>query len=414
MTSARATARPVAVEVRTIELTGPATESRLLDALPAAAPLAWVRTGEGLVAWGELARLSTRGPERFEQAADWWARYCDTFDVHDEVGRPGCGPVAFGSLAFDDEPGDSVLVIPRVIMGRRGGSTWLTTLGTPPGPTTPTPVRPPVDVTWAQGSLPVPLWCAAVEHAVARIVAGELDKVVLARDLLALAAEPLDPRWLLARLSAAYPDCWTFAVDGLVGATPELLVRREGGRLDSRVLAGTVRSHGDAAADGRLAAGLLASDKDLEEHGYAARSVANVLARHCASMTVPSGPHVLRLANVQHLVTDLTGEQTSSATALEIAAELHPTAAVCGSPNDAARDVIRELEGMDRGRYAGPVGWIDAAGNGEWGIALRCARLNGREVRLFAGCGIVAGSRADAELAESQAKFVPIRDALGV
>jgi menaquinone-specific isochorismate synthase len=140
--------------------------------------------------------------------------------------------------------------------------------------------------------------------------------------------------------------------------------------------------------------------------------VAAALARHCADLDVPERPRVLRLANVQHLATDVTGRLAGDTSALDLAAALHPTAAVCGTPTDVAREMIRELEGMDRGRYAGPVGWIGTNGDGEFGIALRCAELTGDTLRLFAGCGIVAGSDPEAELAEAQAKFVPVRDAL--
>jgi menaquinone-specific isochorismate synthase len=178
------------------------------------------------------------------------------------------------------------------------------------------------------------------------------------------------------------------------------------------VLAGTVRRLGDDVADGELAIALMDSDKDLEEHELAVHSVAAALAEHCADLDVPEHPRVLRLANVQHLATDVTGRLTSGAGVLRLAAALHPTAAVCGTPTADALALIRELEGMDRDRYAGPVGWLGADDDGEFGIALRCARIDGSQVRMFAGCGIVAGSDAQDELAEAQAKFVPIREAL--
>jgi len=397
----------------TVEVVGVAANAGLLEQLPAVGALAWMRGGEGLVAWGEAARLDVAGPDRFATALAWWARTAGSFAVQDEVGLPGSGPVAFGSFAFDARPGRSVLVVPRVVVGRRGGRTWLTTIGRAPALSSPLPVRAPVGIRYAEGSLNVADWQGAVAQAVGRITAGELDKVVLARDLVAAADENIDPRWLLHHLADRYDSCFTFAVDGLVGATPELLVRRTGDRVDSRVLAGTVRRRGDKAADARLAEGLLASTKDLEEHAFAVRSVTEVLARHCASLTVPAHASVLSLANVQHLATDITGRLADDASALALAGQLHPTAAVCGTPTEAAFTVIRELEGMDRGRYAGPVGWVDSRGDGEWGIALRCAEVSGRTARLFAGCGIVAGSDPDAELAESQAKLVPIRDALG-
>jgi menaquinone-specific isochorismate synthase len=214
-------------------------------------------------------------------------------------------------------------------------------------------------------------------------------------------------------LSSTYPSCWTFAVDGLVGATPELLVRRTGDIVTSRVLAGTVRRQGDEQSDASLAQSLLDSGKDLAEHEYAVHSVARALAAHCTDLDVPDRPHVLPLANVQHLATDITGRLADEASVLVLAATLHPTAAVCGTPTERALTVINEVEGMDRDRYAGPVGWLDASGDGEFGIALRCAHISEQSVRAFAGCGIVAASDPDEELAESVAKLVPIRDALG-
>jgi menaquinone-specific isochorismate synthase len=181
------------------------------------------------------------------------------------------------------------------------------------------------------------------------------------------------------------------------------------------VLAGTIRRTGDDASDLALAARLARSSKDLEEHEYAVRSVAQALAPHCTTTNVPDAPFVLHLANVMHLATDVTGVLADGSSSLELAAALHPSAAVCGTPTASAAALIDELEGMDRDRYAGPVGWMDAEGDGEWGIALRCARLDPadpRRARLFAGCGIVAGSDPEAELGESDAKLVPMRDAL--
>jgi menaquinone-specific isochorismate synthase len=254
-----------------------------------------------------------------------------------------------------------------------------------------------------------------VAGAVDRIGAGELDKVVLARDLIASAAAPIDPRWLLHRLAESYENTWVFAVAGLVGATPELLVRRDQGLVTSRVLAGTIRRTGDDDADLALAGSLARSAKDLEEHEYAVRSVAEALVPHCSSMNVPESPFVLHLPNVMHLATDVAAVAANGATSLTLAAALHPSAAVGGTPTETAVAVIGELEQMDRGRYAGPVGWMHASGDGAWGIALRCGQIDRddpTQIRLFAGCGIVAGSDPESEVAESVAKLVPMRDAL--
>lgn len=263
--------------------------------------------------------------------------------------------------------------------------------------------------TFSDGSLNSADWRHVVAQAVSQIVAGDLDKIVLARDIEANLIEPIDVRWPLARLTADYPSCCTSHIDGFFGSTPEMLVRLERGLITSRVLAGTIRRTGD---DAHLA--LAGSSKDLEEHEYAVRSVAEALAPHCTSMNVPESPFVLHLPNVMHLATDVTGVNKDDASALMLAASLHPSAAVGGTPTATAVRLIAQLEQMDRARYAGPVGWIGASGDGEWGIGLRSAQIEnaGTLVRLFAGCGIVADSIPEDELTESKAKFIPVRDAL--
>jgi menaquinone-specific isochorismate synthase len=297
---------------------------------------------------------------------------------------------------------------------------WLTTVQRPDGPAAAAlrpqdPPRPPGAVAYSDGTRTSDEWTGVVAEAIRRIAAGEVAKVVLARDLVARTDGPLDPRWPLRRLADSYPGCWTFAVDGLIGATPEMLVRLEKGVATSRVLAGTLRRTGDPARDLRKSNDLAGSVKDLEEHGYGVRSVADALARHCTSVDVPEAPFVLALPNVMHLATDVSAVVADSSTSLGLLASLHPSAAVCGSPTAAALRLIREIEGLDRGRYAGPVGWMNATGDGEWGIALRCAQIDPaapERLRLYAGCGIVAGSKPRDELAESVAKLVPMRDAL--
>ncbi|WP_121253266.1 isochorismate synthase [Nocardioides ferulae] len=390
----------------------------LLRLLPGEAPVSWLRRGEGLVGWGVAASVHTAGATRFADAAKWWSETVAQARVDDEVHEPGTGLVSFGSFAFADEPGDSVLTVPRVVVGRRGDRSWVTTVGPGAAPepelTVTDEPRSPRGVRFADGALDGERWMSVVADAVARISRGDLEKVVLARDLVATADEPFDVRWPLARLAEGYPMCWTFHVDGLFGATPEMLVRRERGLVTSRVLAGTIRRTGDDTRDLALAATLARSSKDLEEHEYAVRSVADALEPHCSSMNVPEAPFVLHLPNVMHLATDVAGVVHDAATvsSLQLAEALHPSAAVGGTPTPTATALIAEIEGMDRSRYAGPVGWMDATGDGEWGIALRSAELSGHTVRLFAGCGIVADSDPEAELAESQAKFVPVRDAL--
>ena len=392
--------------------------------LPPDGHVTWTRGTDGFAAWGEAARLEVSGPDRFADAAQWWQQILANTEIDDQVGVPGSGALAFGSFTFDDGPGASVVIVPEVVVGRRDGASWLTTVGdldvpsvlTPGGNRQP-PISTPGQVRYSDGFVTSAKYEAAVAEAVRRIELNEqLAKVVLARDLVATTETPIDARALLQHLAAGYPSCWTFSVDGLVGSTPELLVRRTGDHVVSRVLAGTTTRSADAVVDAKHAAELLASDKDRVEHELAVQSVSEALGPFCSDLVVPRAPEVVRLANVQHLQTDVTGRLANGETALDLAAALHPTAAVCGTPTGQARSVIRELEGMDRGRYAGPVGWIDSRGDGAFGIALRCAQIDSddpRSLRMFAGCGVVAGSVPAAELVEAQSKLLTIREALG-
>ncbi|HEX9543408.1 MAG TPA: isochorismate synthase [Streptosporangiaceae bacterium] len=403
--------------VRTVPIADPGD---LVGQLPDQAAVAWIQHGEGLVGWGEAARVTLpAGEDRFTAGEKWLRALFDGARIDDQVGLPGCGPVAFGSFTFDHTSDGSVLVVPQALIGSRSGRAWLTTIGdAPAAPGSALPVIGPAEVRWHDGSLTAPQWQRAVGAAVARIRAGGLRKVVLARDLHAAASVGIDERLLLSRLATRYPDCYTFACAGLVGATPELLIKRQGCEISSLVLAGTMPRSRDPAQDAALGAALLASAKDAEEHEYAAAGVRDALAPLCDRLTVAEQPSLLRLANVQHLATAVAGRLAparhpgSVHSVLALVDALHPTAAVCGTPTETAMELIRELEGMDRGRYAGPVGWVDGAGNGEWGIALRCAELDGARARLFAGCGIVADSDPAAELAEAQTKFHPMQFAL--
>lgn len=410
-----------ALVVRTRRIPDPGD---LVDIIPAdvdsADVLSWLREGEGFVGWGRAAYLETSATSRFADADQWWSEVVGRAVVRSEVEVPGAGLVAFGSFAFAaDSAYPSTLIVPRVIIGRRGGLAWVTTISgsleQPPQPTKqPSAVRP-QNLQTRPGALDEEGWARAIGEAVQRISDGELDKVVMARDVFITADRPLDARWLLERLSSSYRKTWTFSVDRLIGATPEMLVRREKALVTSRILAGTIQRTGDDAHDLALAASLARSSKDLEEHEYAVRSVAEALDAHCSSMNVPEAPFVLHLPNVMHLATDVAGVLSDSSSSLALAAALHPSAAVCGTPTWKARDVIADLEKMDRGRYAGPVGWMDASGDGEWGIALRCGQVQDDPaiIRLFAGCGIVAGSDPQDEVAESNAKLRPMLSALG-
>ena len=388
----------------------------LLDLLPDNAPLTWVRGGDGLVGWGVYASTVVKGANRFADARTWWHLQLEKFAVADSVHASGTGPILFTSFSFDQDE-ESVLIIPQIVVGMRNGSSWITWIGDQPQPSLleePSLLED-AEFNWGDGSLSPAEWHLRVAQAIKEIEDTKLEKVVLARDLRINSHRSIDSRKILRNLSAEYPSTWIFSVAGLIGATPELLLRLSRGMVTSRVLAGTISKTGDDEKDLALAASLARSSKDLEEHEYAVRSVADALEPFCTSTNVPESPFVLHLANVMHLATDVTGaliESKKHVDAFTILEKLHPSAAVCGTPTNIAADLIKRIEGMSRGRYAGPVGWLDARGDGELGIALRCGQITENEIQIYAGCGIVAGSNPEKELSESSAKFAPMRSAL--
>ena len=388
----------------------------LIDLLPNDAPLSWVRGGDGLDGCESYATTVVKGANRFTDARKWWHQQLEKFAVSDSVHLNGTGPVLFASFSFDPDE-ESVLVIPKIVVGMRNGNSLITWIGDQPQPALYEEKQVLVDAefNWGDGSISPAEWQSRVAKAIKEIEETELEKVVLARDLIVHSHRPIDVRKILRNLGEEYPSTWIFAVYGLVGATPELLLRLSRGMVTSRVLAGTISKTGNDEKDLALAASLARSSKDLEEHEYAVRSVADALDPFCTSTNVPESPFVLHLANVMHLATDVTGaliESKKNIDAFTILEKLHPSAAVCGTPTHIASQLIKRIEGMSRGRYAGPVGWLDARGDGELGIALRCGQIKDNEIQIYAGCGIVAGSNPEKELTESNAKFAPMRSAL--
>jgi len=379
---------------------------------------AWIRSGDGLVGFGEYKKFIVTGEDRFDRARAWWNDQLSEFKINNNVHGSGTGPLLFASFAFDSSS-PSVLVIPQIVLGQKNGKSWITWIGdkNQPGLEKISNSSISGEITWQDAAKDEEVWRQQVTKAITAIKDGLVEKVVLARDLTATSTKEIDTRSLLQRLEIEYPSTWLFLVNGLVGATPELLVRLSKSLVTSRVLAGTIRKSGNEDRDLALAASLAKSSKDLEEHEYAVKSVADGLAPFCSSTNVPESPFVLHLANVMHLATDVTGVLNSSARQADIFTlieQLHPSAAVCGTPTEVAKKYISQLEQMDRGRYSGPVGWIDAQGDGEIAIALRCGLLSEdrKSIRIFAGCGIVADSNPEKEFAESQSKLIPMRTAL--
>jgi menaquinone-specific isochorismate synthase len=382
-------------------------------------PLVFIRRGQGIAGLGEALRLEFAGPSRFRDAAAAWKRVAAAASVTDPLDLPGTGLVALGAFAFSDESQrTSVLIVPSIVFGRRNGVSWITRIATSSGAhealeaPAPSPLGPDFSVAFDFGPLDRPGYVRAVESALVHLRAGELSKVVLARSMIGQLPEGADLRVLLGELATGYPDTWTFAVDGLIGSSPETLVTANHGSVTARVLAGSAPRGADPAADQDAAAALATSTKDLDEHQFALRSLLASLAPHARNVTSSEQPFTLKLPNLWHLASDVEGDLSDGSSSLDLLSALHPTAAVAGTPTDAALALIRELEPFDRGRYAGPVGWVGADGDGEWAIALRSAQVDeDGTIRAFAGAGIVADSDPDKELAETRMKFRPVIDA---
>lgn len=409
-----------------------------------AVALSWVRRGSGLLGFGEVTRFEVTGPERFMLAEQWWRSLSLTAQVDDALCLPGTGPTAFGSFAFSKTSSyASRLVVPELVIGQRNGLRWATLSTLADVAPSEDDVRdaverllpqarraddaaPPLalDAPIRPGSLSEAEWMTAVQDGVGRIRSGAVEKIVLARDVEVDLPSDVIPGEVLARLARQYRECWTYRVDGFVGATPEMLIQVVGRTAQARVLAGTLdrRDAVERTADEdetayaeRVLAG---SAKQRHEHQIAIDSLVTALEPFSEATDAHEEPFILELPNVWHLASDVKAELRDAEghipTSLALVNALHPTAAVCGTPTLPAGAIIRELEHLDRGPYAGPVGWLDAAGNGEWGIGLRGGLLDGSTARLFAGCGVVEGSVPESELAETWAKFRPMLEALNV
>lgn len=417
----------------------PMGENGLFDYFVRDDALVWSRRGDGMVGFGEAARFESAGRDRFAAARGWWAATARAARVENPLAEPGTGLPAFASFAFSHASAHvSRLVVPELVVGRRGDISWLTYTTADPAAE--------LSVQAAEERLAVLLEEVSAEHELARsgdrlvpgqvsedgyraavaagveaIAAGKLTKLVLARDAVAELGSPVAVAQVLRELALRYGDCWTYAVDGLIGSTPEMLVEVVGRTARARVLAGTLDRAGAPAGDPGYAHRMLAGDeKQRHEHQIAIDSLTEQLGPLVDRMDAPAEPFVLALPNVWHLASDVEAQLSvrgdgTSPSALDLAEALHPTAAVCGTPTAVAGELLRQLEGMDRGPYAGPVGWVDAAGNGEFGIALRGGVVESPlRVRLYAGCGIVAASDPEAELAETWAKMRPMREALNL
>lgn len=408
--------------------------------------LAWIRHGRGFVGFGETARFTATGTERFQELSRRLAAAADARTAPLSAPLPGVGLMAFAKFAYSKRSAvPSELIVPRVVVAHpeedfarsaaEGTGPWITVISDDDAEqlTLELALSEAQRLSWRQeedrersprdavrpGALTEREWTQAVARAVEVIGQREVTKVVMARDVVVETEHPVSRSELARRLARAYDSCWTYSVDGLIGATPEMLIRLLDGQAQARVLAGTI-DRGENAEwsidDARTE--LLGSDKQVHEHRLAIDSLVAELAPFAPELVHDSEPFVLELPNVWHLASDVSvrvhGAQGTPGI-LDLVESVHPTAAVCGTPRKVAELLIPELERMERGHYAGPVGWADAAGNGEFGIALRGTWLTSeRTARVFGGCGVVEGSVPESELLESWAKMRPVLDAFGL
>ncbi len=408
------------MQALTVETSPIADIRQLILLLDDRTPLLWMRRNQGLAGIGCALRLEFSGPTRMTDAAAAWKQVVALATVTDPLARTGTGLLAFGAFAFDESSAQtSVLIVPEIIVGREDGQCWVTRIhvtgeSASANPLALHPLGDEYRIALLPGALPPAGFRTAVSFGIERIRAQQVNKVVLARDLVGRVPAESDLRRAISKLALGYPDCWTYAVDGLIGSSPETLIRADHGSVNARVLAGTISRGADAEDDREAALTLATSSKDGDEHEFAVQSVLKSLRPHTSVLATSEIPFTVKLPNLWHLATDLEGTLSDGSTSLDLIAALHPTAAVAGTPTLEALSLIRELEPFDRGRYAGPVGWVGADGDGEWAIALRCAQVAPEGgITAYAGCGIVLDSDPDRELAETKMKFRPIVEAFG-
>ena len=364
---------------------------------------AWFEDGAGFVTSGAAVRVPAAGA----------GAALANIEVDDPISRPGTGALAVGALPFDAAVGGELLIPARVTGLATDGRAWRTEIGPRLDARTPRARSPRATRFTVESRVARPAWRSQVRTVLDAISAGGLAKAVLAREVVVTADAPFDVAAVVDRLRRTQGGCFVFAAGGLVGATPELLVRRRDATVVSRPMAGTVSRGATGESDAAAEAALAASAKDGLEHRLVVDSVVSGLRASGVSVTTVTDPQVARLATMSHLATTISGQvERASPSALELALALHPTPAVGGAPRQAALTMLRHLETFERGRYAGPVGWVDGRGDGVWGVALRCAELDGDRAQLVAGAGIVAGSEPEAEWAETQAKLEPMLQVL--
>ncbi len=370
---------------------------------------------QGLIGWGEAQRLEATGSNRVLELETLWKDLVANSEVTDEVNLPGSGLISFGSIAFSEHSTtSSVLVIPQFAIGKHEDKMWLTTINIDEAKAL-EQIQPGTGFTAASfepGQITPEQYILNVEKALEQINDNNIEKVVLARDLKASVSKDFNINPVLKKLEKKFETCYIYEVAGLFGASPELLVKVSHSEFTARVLAGTAGRGTDPGVDQAIGSALFDSPKNRSEHKFAIDSLVASLKQFSDEIDVDSKPFSISLPNLWHLASDVRAVLNEDASSLKVVNALHPSAAVAGTPRDKALEVIEAIENVDRGRYAGPVGWLGADGDGVWAIALRGAQLENNVLTAFAGCGIVAGSDAYAELDEAILKFKPIVDAL--
>ncbi|GAB4213932.1 MAG: isochorismate synthase [Roseiflexaceae bacterium] len=395
------------------------------------------------VAW----TAASEGAKRFADAAESWRALCTDALLDGPAGALGTGPLALGGFRFDPERSrdplwegfpDGLLTLPRILLACDGDACHLTVntvlrpgeqppedlpvllrrIGTllagARHTLAPTVATDPLRVT---GGMAPAEWSTMLRGAIEQMAHDHMEKVVLARSSLVAGPHPFDPATAMARLRAAYPNCFCFALERgprcFLGASPERLVSLRNGMIAASCLAGSIARGATPEEDAQLGQALLGSPKDRVEHAIVLRELLADLSGAAVGLSAPDAPVLMRLPNVQHLFTPVTGRAAPGVSVLDLVARLHPTPAVGGSPRGDALGLIRASEPTERGWYAAPLGWIDAHGEGEFAVALRSGLLHGATATLYAGCGIVAASDPEREYAESQLKLRPMLSALG-
>ncbi len=407
----------------------------------------WLQPDAGFsrLGLGAARVIETYGPHRFSEAAALWNELCSAALVDSPDNH--CGPILMGGFSFDTARHESTawrgypdgrMVLPRICVGARDGRAWLTVNAVLNQDTsaeresaeifrllpllkTELAAFGAADCTGANPVLTelrsASGWRNEVAAAARAVRRGKLGKVVLARALRLDCARPFDPALALRRLASGYPTCVSFAIAHgdrcFLGATPERLLRIRDGEVSTICLAGSYPRGATDEADRKMTEALLADPKERREHFLVLGALLETLRASCTALKVPDAPSVLKLSNVQHLCTPLSARLIPGRNILEIVEQLHPTPSVGGQPRELALKFIREHEGLDRGWYAGTIGWVDHRGEGEFAVAIRAALLCGTQATLFAGCGVVADSDPEREYAESCMKLTPMLTALG-